>query len=107
MFACTLATIASAIAPAVERVASLRLDQAQRLGEPGIADDAVERRRLAVDEEGLRRIRIVAQAVGRVLQIGMAPLGEAPAVRRRAAPRALERFLEAERPEALQQRVVA
>ena len=105
--ACTLATIASAIVAAVERVAALRLDQAQRLRQRRIADDAVERRRLAVDEERRLRIGIVAQAVGRALRRSVvAAFGEAPAFVGESR-RALERLLEADRAESLEQRVVA
>jgi hypothetical protein len=91
---------------AIESVASLRLDQSQRSREPRIPDDAIERRRLAVDEEGFLRIGIVAQAIRGVLQIRMPPLGETPALV--CEPRgAFERLLEAERTEPLQQGVVA
>ncbi len=91
---------------AVERVATLRLDQPQRFREARIPDDAVQRRRLAVDEEGLLRIGVGAQAGRGVLQIRLASLGEPPPFVGQPR-RALERLLEAERPEPFQHRVVA
>src|SRR5207247_3284807 len=51
------------------------------------------------------RIGIVAQAVGRVAQVGMPPLGKAPALLRNLRG-ALERLLEAHGAEARQERVV-
>ncbi len=70
------------------------LDQPQRLREPGIPDDAVERRRGVAGEKRLPRVGIREQAFDRAAQIVVPPLGEAPAFLGDAGG-ALERFLEA------------
>ena len=90
----------------VEGVLALRLDQPQRLGQVGVPDDAVERRRVIAVEERGARIGIREQPLDAAAQVAVPAFGQAPALFGGTRGR-LERLLEAHRAEAREQRVVA
>ena len=62
----------------VERVLAFRLDEAQRLGEVGVADDGVERGRVLAVQEDLLGIGVGPQPRERAPDVVVPPLGLAP-----------------------------